>query len=331
MSGEATGLQAGTEYTYCLVATNSGGETFGQPVSFTTPGMARPETPLTESCSGPIKGGAQKLCGTLNPHSSAKVGSYFAYNARTSCTGGSRLAGGEVEGEAIEVSGEATGLQAGTEYTYCLVATNSGGETFGQPVSFTTPGMARPETPLTESCSGPIKGGAQKLCGTLNPHSSAKVGSYFAYNAGTSCTGGSRLAGGEVEGEAIEVSGEATGLQAGTEYTYCLVATNSGGETFGQPVSFTTPAAESVQISQTPIPAPCTLLCAGSDTDPTLAGSPAHSFTSTAHKPLTRAQKLARAMKRCRKEAKNKRAACEKWAHIRYGVVHKVHPTDHPH
>ena len=54
----------------------------------------------------------------------------------------------------------------------------------------------KPETPLTESCSGPIKGGAQKLCGTLNPHSSAKVGSYFAYNAGRAAPEGAGLPGG---------------------------------------------------------------------------------------------------------------------------------------
>jgi hypothetical protein len=187
----------------------------------------------------------------------------------------------------------------------------------------------KPETPLTESCSGPIKSGAQQLCGTLNPHSSAKVGSYFAYDAGTSCAGGSRtLARGEVEGEEIEVSGEATGLQAGTEYTYCLVATNSAGETFGQPVSFTTPPTESAQMPQTPITAPCTLLCAGVNTDPPLGAGPLSLFsTSTSPKPLTRAQNLARALRICHKKAKHRRAACEKRAHIRYGTVRKAYPA----
>jgi hypothetical protein len=185
----------------------------------------------------------------------------------------------------------------------------------------------KPETPITESCSGPIDGAGRRLCGTLNPHSSAKVGSYFAYNVGASCTGGSVVpAGGEVEGQDIEVSGEATGLQAATEYTYCLVATNSAGETFGQPLSFTTPATESPPQSKTQISEPCSLLCAGPAFGPSASVADAgqsHSPASTASKPLTRAQKLARALKKCHKDPKSRRTTCERWAHKTYGVVRK--------
>jgi hypothetical protein len=96
-----------------------------------------------------------------------------------------------------------------------------------------------PEAPITESCSGPIKAGVQKFCGTLNPHASAKVSSYFAYNSGASCIGGRETpAGEEAEGQDIGVSSEVTGLQPGTQYTYCLVATNTSGETFGEPITF---------------------------------------------------------------------------------------------
>ena len=36
---------------------------------------------------------------------------------------------------------------------------------------------------------------------------------------------------------------------------------------------------------------------------------------------LTRAQKLAKALKACRKQAKGKRAGCKKQAHAKYGPV----------
>ena len=40
-----------------------------------------------------------------------------------------------------------------------------------------------PEAPLTEACAGAIFAGGE-VCGTLNPHSNAKAGYYFAYNKG---------------------------------------------------------------------------------------------------------------------------------------------------
>ncbi len=195
-------------------------------------------------------------------------------------------------------------------------------------LSAAVPALAadKPETPITESCSGPVNDGAQKLCGTLNPHSSAKVTAYFAYNTGANCTGGSRApAGPEVEGQDIAVSGEATALQAATEYTYCLVATNAAGETLGQPLSFTTAAAG--LPSPTPITETCLLLCAallpGPPSLPTVAGF----SNSTAPKTLTAARKLARALRRCRNGPKHHRAGCERRAYKTYRGPHKKHAT----
>ncbi len=37
----------------------------------------------------------------------------------------------------------------------------------------------------------------------------------------------------EVEGQAIAVSGELTGLEPATQYAYCLIATDASGETSG--------------------------------------------------------------------------------------------------
>lgn len=97
-----------------------------------------------------------------------------------------------------------------------------------------------PEEPITEACSGPFIPG--HLCGTLNPGSSAKVGYYFEVEEGSSCTGGTHYTdGSEPEGESIPMSTTVSGLTPSTEYTYCLVATNSFGETAGQGLTFLTP------------------------------------------------------------------------------------------
>jgi hypothetical protein len=202
-----------------------------------------PEEPITEGCSGPIHGGsALRVCGTLNPGASAKVGYYFAYNVGPVCTGGeSTPLAPEVEGESVAVAGELTGLAPNTDYSYCLVATNSRSATVGQALSYMT-GPAPPQAPIT-GCSGvtPAQPSWLHVCGTLNPGASAKVGYYFAYNVGPICTGGDRTPPGpEVEGEDVNVAGELTGLTPNTEYSYCLVAKSEDGEAFGADLAFMT-------------------------------------------------------------------------------------------
>jgi len=102
-----------------------------------------------------------------------------------------------------------------------------------------------PEAPLTEACARTIFTATGKVCGTLNPGSNTKVGYYFAYNKGASCTGGKETPlQAEQQGEGIHVSGELFGLEADTHYSYCLVATDASGETTGQTLTLTTePAA----------------------------------------------------------------------------------------
>jgi hypothetical protein len=195
-----------------------------------------PEAPITEACSGPVKaGGGRELCGTLNPHSSARVGYYFAYNSGTNCTGGSRTAAGkEAEGQDIEVSIELEGLQSGTEYTYCLVATNSSGETFGQSLTFTTPPTT--QEPRTEAATSVMSTSAI-LEGTLEP-TNTKLKYDFEYNAGSGCEGGSTTPEAEAENR---VATEVEGLRSNTEYTFCVIAKSTeGGTAVGQPEHFKT-------------------------------------------------------------------------------------------
>ncbi len=200
----------------------------------------------------------------------------------------------------------------------------------------------KPQAPITEACGGPATPGAVRLCGTLNPNASAKVGYRFAYNSGPSCTAGNATPGAEVEGQDIAVTGEISGLTPGTEYTYCLVASNPAGETYGQALSFTTPG---TPPPQAPITAPVAQSPSqgttsseggtGGTTTPlpqvlatvtlTPASAPAPAPTSTptptikSVTPSPQAQQLANALTACKQKPKRRRASCERLARTRYG------------
>ena len=84
--------------------------------------------------------------------------------------------------------------------------------------------------------------------GKLNqPPPPVKLKYYFEYNVGASCVGGATTPVKEGEGT---VSEEVTGLEPGVEYTYCFVAENGNGPTSGDAVSFPSPPAAPVVISE---------------------------------------------------------------------------------
>jgi Subtilase family len=202
-----------------------------------------PEEPITEPCGEPIgAGGEQRVCGKLNPGASAKAGYYFAYNKGASCTGGKETElMPEVEGQAIVVSGELTGLQPATQYAYCLIATDPSGETSGSALTFTTEPVA-PKAPETRSATN-ITSESATLEGKLRAEP-VKTSWHFEYAAGESCTGAGAKTTPELQdttlGEPDEVSAAIGALQPDAEYTACLVAKNSSGSTPGPEVTFKT-------------------------------------------------------------------------------------------
>lgn len=92
-------------------------------------------------------------------------------------------------------------------------------------------------------------------------------------------------------------------LVPGTTYYYRVTATNADGTAQGTDRTFTTPAYNN------PIVQPFTLPLIAS---PAIAFPAETTNTATTPKGLTNAQKLAKALKACRKKPKGKRASCEK-------------------
>jgi hypothetical protein len=76
--------------------------------------------------------------------------------------------------------------------------------------------------------------------------------------------------------------------------------------------TITVTAAGTTTTMSTPAPTPTTTTTAPTPTPKPVTG-PVH---------LTRAQKLVKALKACKKRPKGKRAACRKRAHKRYGRTH---------
>jgi hypothetical protein len=104
-----------------------------------------------------------------------------------------------------------------------------------------------PEKPSTEAARE-VTATTAVLRGELNGKAGEKLKYYFEYNAGSSCTGGSRTP--EAESEVgKEVSTEVTALAPDTEYSDCLVAVGVG-EALGDAVSFETLAAPPEIVSE---------------------------------------------------------------------------------
>jgi hypothetical protein len=299
-SATLAGLQPNTLYHYRVVAKNATGTTSG--VDHTV--VTLPDAPsVTTAATSALGQSGATLNGTIDPQG-AQTSYYFEYSG----PGAFSMVSGEAGSGSgsVTVTAPVNGLSPGTSYQYRLIATNAGGTTVGSYQSFTTqpPPPTGPPAVATGGSSN-LTPTSVTLSGTLDPNGGA-TGYQFQY--GTSAAYGASV--GEASaGSGAEPQGVAAGLSslaAGTTYHYRLVATNAAGTSYGADQMFTTPAAPVSAFG--PSPTNTILL----------------STTPTPPKPLTRAQKLAKALKQCKKDkSKKKRAKCEREAREKYGAKAK--------
>jgi len=226
-------LASGQTYHFRLDATSDAGTALGGDVSFTTGGTG---PAATTKAATSVTSTSAKLNGTVNPSGQTTTwyfdyGTSTAYGLKTPVTtinGGTRN---------VNVSAGVTGLGAGI-YHFRLVATNGSGTAYGSDLSF---GSAGPPVVQTGSAQGASTTGVT-LTGSVNPGGGA-TNWYFEYGAtttyGTKTPAKSAGSGTSPTG----VSAAIGNLAAGTTYHYRLVATNSGGTSYGSDVTFTTVAA----------------------------------------------------------------------------------------
>jgi hypothetical protein len=243
VSVTVAGLEPLREYTFCLVAINAAGESAaGSPVHLKT--LAAPPAIEAQSVSN-VKAGEAVLEGVVNPDNQLsechfQYGTLAVSENEVACS--PELLSG-FGGQAVNATISA--LSAGTVYHYRILAKNGTGELeAGKEEQFTT--ALPPEAPRAEPASV-ITATTAMLNGVLNPEHAGEAGSYeFLYKASESeCEGAGATPAAAAAGSTPEVLAptEVTGLSPGTEYTVCLLARNSAGETaLSPPVTFTTPA-----------------------------------------------------------------------------------------
>jgi hypothetical protein len=214
---------------------------------------------------------------------------------------------------------EVTGLTVGVTYHYRLVASNADRTVFGNEASFTVTAKGAPSEVVTEPAEATPNG--FRLKGKLNPDGLPTT-YYYEYASDTcdeGCTPMKTAVVGPLTGDTQEevLAVEVTDLTAG-QYWYRLVASNADGTEGAAVLTFKVPPespAPGGQTKQEPTSEPP--LFPG---PPLIAVSP---LVKTVPRtgPLTRAQKLADALKACEHKPKKRRAACEKQARKTYSAA----------
>jgi hypothetical protein len=329
-----TGLEPRTVYYYRVTATNDTGATHGPTVpteEFETFG-----TPVVSA--GEVEGATQgtaALSGVIDP-GGVPTSYHFAFveQAGYEPSAADPYASGRVTTESPLATSSGTvltdyaphtaeafieELKPATTYHLALVATNSQGTVVGPDVSFTT----APPTPPVASTGGAsgVSASAATIAGSVDTGGLATV-SRFEYGTtpGLGSTLPATLTGSE--GDIAAITTTFTTLQPGTTYYYRASATNPDGSSSGVLESFTTAA-----IPGATTPPPVAMIAWPAFVNSGLAKLGRETPPSTAHStpPLTKKQKLAKALKQCKKDKqKSKRANCEKHAKKTYGNSKKA-------
>jgi hypothetical protein len=203
---------------------------------------AAPEAPVSKAATA-VTASSATLNGELNPGASATTGYDFTYNTNGSCTEAfTTEPGAEATGQGIAVSTPLTGLEGNTEYTFCVVATNSAAEaTTGSPMTFKTlaakprvePGSVLSLTPFASTVYAFVDPENQTTSCVFEYGTTALYGSSVPCEPAT------------LEGSGAQfVTGAFAGLESETTYHYRVLATNATGETEDQDGEFTTLTAE---------------------------------------------------------------------------------------
>jgi hypothetical protein len=330
-------LHPDSEYTVCFLTTSASGTSIGTPVHFVTP--PTPPTISSESTTF-VSALVAGLRAQIDPNLQETT---YLFEYSTKATGET------LEGAITKVNGQSPlpaeltelptsvgiyGLTPNTTYYYRAVAENTTPLTTDGPVQAF---LTFPNVPITGKASA-ITTSTANITGTIDPSSSGQPAGhettyYFQYGNdeayGKETPVQSAGEGATPVGETTEL----TGLKSGWTYHYRIVASNDDNGTpqfaYGPDQTFTTepgPPTPPSEGEQTPVaPTPIGAAPVGS-TFPNLTAvvplpgpKEAAAAAGTETKSLTRAQKLAKALKACRKAKGKQRASCEKQAHRKYG------------
>jgi hypothetical protein len=300
---DVIGLSGNTTYHYRVVATNPTGTTYGEDKTFTTP--APPPGVVTGAASDITQTDA-RVTGAVDPEG-LETSYYYQYGPTTEYGQVTpALPGTGVGSGSSPVSAPAfiQPLTPGETYHYRLVASNEDGTSYGQDQVLITV-ADEPPVASTGAANG-VSVETATISATIDPHGNSAV---YSFEYGTTTAYGTQTFGTAPLDRGVQtVTLALRGLQAGTTYHYRIVASNPGGASVGEDETFTTPPIASPILAPTP---------------PPLIGIPSIAFPRGAavkpvSKALTKAQRLAAALKACAGKPKSERAACRRRARKKY-------------
>ncbi len=332
------GLTPDTTYYYRLVATNGTGTSDGKTESFTTSAFV---IPLVEEESLKAVGqSTASLSGLVNPEFQPVLKCEFVYTAGGAPLGAPCATPDAAEmgegGAGVATTANLTGLTANTTYNYKLIAENKIGVGESLEETFTT--LPTPPAVSTGGATA-ITTHSANVTATVNPENTGQTEQddtkyYFEYGQDTSY-GKRSFSETEAIGEGtspIEETNSLGGLTAGRTYHYRIVASNNNNATpqltYGQDETFTTtgtpPTPPSNGSGETPPQSTSSTSTAGVFPNltaivPVALVKEAGEATPSEVKSLTRAQKLAKALKQCKRDKKSIRLGCEQRAKGKYG------------
>ena len=230
VSAVAHGLEADTTYHFRIVATNSGGTSYGSDQTFTT----LPYAPIavTEPASS-VGQTSATLNGRVNANSGQVTSCVLEYGTSTAYTGSAPCSPPPGSGKApVAVSAVVEGLEVNTTYHFRIVATNAGGTSAGSDATLKTLPHSAP-TAVTEAAAS-LGQTSATLAGSVNPNGGEVSACVLEYGTSTSYTSSAPCSPPPGSGKApVAVSAVVEGLEENTTYHFRIVATNDGGTSYG--------------------------------------------------------------------------------------------------
>ncbi len=339
VSAKVAGLQAGVDYRYRFMAADRTGteygpvQAFGPPTAVTgavlskVPGVAPGTTATVGGEVNPesldtryyVQYGETEAYGQIAPYplQSAEEELKGVYPVPPGLDAGSGSVSVVLGGKGAPADIPLESLSVGTLYHYRLVAYNADGTFYGADMTVKVlPAPLVGPASVTE-----VTQESATISTSVNPEA---LHTLYELDVGTSTAYGTPYRGDAGSGAApVALTFHLSGLHAGDTYHFRLTASNSDG-TSGEPdQTFTTaptppelPFVFKVPLSPPPVSF-------------TAFAFPTEMVTTTT-KPLTNAQKLAKALKACRKKRpKSRRVACEKQARKQYPPVKKAKKGAH--
>jgi hypothetical protein len=318
------GLREGTAYEYRVVARNGTGTVETAPALLT-----RTVPVVLETLPGPevseVTQHTATVTATINPEIEAPIeATYYVVYGPEKAQGQASAHQGAGSGLSKETLAPVVlpGLQPSTTYRYAVVVSNPNGATIGPEHQFTT--LAAPSPTGAPSIAAQraqfVNEDSTVIEAEIDPHGQpttyqVQYGTSTAYGSVAPAPAAELAAFTSTHGVLVGLNG----LGPGTIYHYRIIASNATGASYGPDQTFTTIGAAQTRTFTPFSVASAPQVASAPFTFPREAAGGNHGGTITARS-LTRKQKLARALKACRRETSNaKRAKCAKQARKRYG------------